>query len=70
MYGILTTLEVGRGSQLVPAACPLVLAPMAKVAQPVIGTVTPEMAEFEPLSALLEQATARDFARFHHEDRA
>ena len=65
MFGILTTLQVGQGSQLVPATCPLVLAPLAKFADMAIGTVTPGMPGFGPLRALLTDATAKDFARFH-----
>lgn len=43
MYGILTTLNVGRGGQLTPTACPLALVPEARLAAPrgIYGRVTP-----------------------------
>lgn len=43
MYGILTTLNVGRGNQLTPTACPLALVPEARIAAPhaIYGRVTP-----------------------------
>lgn len=65
LMGILTTLQVGQGSQLVPAACPLVLAPITNVADLAIGTVSPDMPDFDRLRALLTDATVKDFARFH-----
>ena len=65
MYGLLATLEVGHGSQLVPACCPIVLAPMARQADPQIGVITPAMPQYETYRALLQQVTTRDFARFH-----
>lgn len=50
LYGVLTTLFAGRGTQLTPAACPLALLPergaLAERAQ--YGRITPEMA-CEPL---------------------
>ena len=43
MYGILTTLNVGRGGQLTPTACPLALVPEARITAPrgIYGRVTP-----------------------------
>jgi transcriptional regulator with XRE-family HTH domain len=40
MYGILTTLQVGRGAQLVPVSAPLVLVPMGRMRQVEFGRVT------------------------------
>jgi hypothetical protein len=65
MYGLLTTLEVGHGSQLVPSTSPLVLTPLARQADPSIGVVSPGAAQYDRYRALLQEATARDFARFH-----
>jgi transcriptional regulator with XRE-family HTH domain len=65
MYGLLTTLEVGHGSQLVPSTSPLVLTPLAQQTEPFIGVVSPGAPQYDHYRALLGEATARDFARFH-----
>lgn len=65
MYGLLATLEVGSGSQLVPACCPIVFAPLAKQVDPEIGLITPESKQHANYKAMLLAATAKDFARFH-----
>ena len=65
MYGLLTTLEVGHGSQLVPASCPIVLTPLARQTDPEIGVIARASARHEAYRALLQQVMTRDFARFH-----
>ena len=40
MYGILTTLQVGRGAQLVPVSAPLVLVPVGRMPKVEFGRVT------------------------------
>ena len=65
MFGILTTLQVGHGSQLVPAATPLALRKLAEGEDIVLGTVTPEMAQFIPYREMLGRSIEDDFARLH-----
>jgi transcriptional regulator with XRE-family HTH domain len=65
MHGLLATLEVGHGSQLVPACCPIVLTPMARQTDPQIGVIAEGTKHYDAYRALLEQTTSRDFARFH-----
>lgn len=65
MYGLLATLAVGSGSQLVPACCPVVFAPLAKQVDPEIGLITPESRNHASYKAMLVNTTAKDFARFH-----
>lgn len=65
MFGILTTLQVGIGSQLVPAACPLALVPVARMGDAALGSVAPGDAHYDRCRALLKEAMERDFARFH-----
>ena len=65
MLGLLATLQVGHGSQLVPACCPIVLRPLAREEDPAIGLLTPGMKQYDTYRALLEEATSKDFARFH-----
>lgn len=65
LHGLLTTLQVGQGSQLVPASCPIVLVPLARYPDAPIGQVAPQMADFAALRHLLDDTCRRDFARFH-----
>ncbi|TCM15688.1 helix-turn-helix protein [Novosphingobium sp. PhB165] len=65
LFGILTTLEVGKGSQLVPAAAPLALRKLAEGEDVALGLVTPEMPHFAPYREMLGRATDDDYARVH-----
>ena len=40
LYGVLTTLQVGTGSQLVPVACPLALNRLDPASEPAIGRIS------------------------------
>lgn len=64
LYGILTTLLVGHGSQLVPAACPVALLPFEREVEPAFGRIDPGHARHERYRERLEAVTRRDFARF------
>lgn len=65
LFGILTTLEVGHGSQLVPAAAPIALRRTAPEQDAVLGAITPDMPSFGDYRALLDLAVGGDFARLH-----
>jgi transcriptional regulator with XRE-family HTH domain len=65
LFGLLATLQVGHGSQLVPASCPIVLAPLAKQVDPELGLIEPGTQHYDSYRGLLIETTARDFARFH-----
>src|SRR5258708_11288665 len=41
MYGIITTLLAGRGSQLTPVAAPIALLPASNVQHPTVGRIAP-----------------------------
>jgi hypothetical protein len=64
MFGLLSTLQVGAGSQLVPVACPIALVPEGQLAEAAFGLV----AEGHPASAdyraILGAALASDFCRW------
>ena len=64
LYGILTTLLVGHGSQLVPAACPIALLRISEADEPVFGRIGPAHPSHAAYRAELDVVTARDFARF------
>lgn len=64
MFGILLTLQIGRGSQLVPVACPIALVPLTQIEAPETGSIPAGSPNFPGYKALLDTATADDFARF------
>lgn len=65
LFGILTTLEVGHGSQLVPAAAPLALRKLSDGEEAELGLVTPDMAHFPAYRAMLDRSIEGDYARLH-----
>jgi transcriptional regulator with XRE-family HTH domain len=63
LNGILTTLIVGSGSQLLPASTPLVLTPMRAVADPALGLIPPGHPCHGDYGARLEKIGSNGFAR-------
>lgn len=63
LNGILTTLMVGSGSQLLPAASPLVLTPMKNVADTMLGLVPPSDPHYGEYKARIDRVTSGGFAR-------
>lgn len=63
LYGVLTTLQVGKGSQLVPVACPIALARLDSE-EPVIGRIAPDAPAYAGYREMLDAATGGDFVRF------
>ena len=63
MFGLLTTLQVGQGSQLVPVSCPVALVPMAQVADPLFGLVRSGDPRSDEYRAILDTAMGEDFCR-------
>ena len=64
LYGLLTTLLVGHGSQLVPATCPIALLKIREGSEPVFGRIDADHPAYPAYQAELEAVTQRDFARF------
>lgn len=64
LYGILTTLLVGHGSQLVPASCPIALLRIGEAVAPALGKIEPGHPAYASYRAELDAVTDRDFARF------
>lgn len=64
LYGILTTLLVGHGSQLVPASAPLALVRIERDPEPAFGRIERGHPAYERYRAEVAAVTARDFARF------
>ncbi len=63
MFGLLSTLQVGQGSQLVPVSCPVALVPMEQIADPVFGLVSAGDARAEEYRGVLETALEGDYCR-------
>lgn len=65
LYGILTTLQVGHGSQLVPVSCPVALVKWDDAPDPVIGLVTQNCPQNKKYRDILNAATLDDYIRFY-----
>lgn len=63
MYGLLTTLLAGPGSQLLPVAVPLALIPRASVPDAPFGRISGSDADFQIYHSYLDGVLARGFAR-------
>ena len=63
MFGLLTTLQVGQGSQLVPVSCPVAFLPLAQVDEPLFGLVRAGDARSEEYRGLLDTALGGDYCR-------
>jgi DNA-binding phage protein len=63
LNGILTTLIVGEGSQLLPAATPLALIPCRAGAEPVFGLIGPGEPCYEDYRARVDRIGSGGFAR-------
>ncbi|MDT0636399.1 helix-turn-helix transcriptional regulator [Spectribacter hydrogenoxidans] len=65
LYGVLSTLEVGHGSQLVPSVGPVVLMRLDRITDPEFGLIAPGKPAHRRYRAVLDEATAQDFVRIH-----
>lgn len=64
MYGLITTLQAGVGSQLVPASAPIALLPLKGRPEPVLGMIPVDHALHPGYRAHLDRTTAQSYARF------
>jgi transcriptional regulator with XRE-family HTH domain len=64
LYGVLTTLLVGHGSQLVPASCPIALLKLDDGMTPTYGRIDPDHPAYQACRAEIDTVTQADFARF------
>jgi transcriptional regulator with XRE-family HTH domain len=64
MNGVLTTLAVGTGSQLIPAATPITLVPCKGPEEPELGLIRPGMPCYEEYRERVDRIAARGFALF------
>lgn len=64
MYGLITTLQAGVGSQLVPASAPIALVPLKGRPDPVLGMIAASHELHASYRAHLDRTTAGSYARF------
>ena len=63
MFGILTTLQSGKGTHLLPVSTPLVLVPVKSFGgEPVFGRIERGHSHFARYRALIERAVDEPFA--------
>lgn len=65
MFGLLSTLQVGAGSQLVPVSCPLALVPEGQMADLRHGLIPADDPASPAYRAILDAALGEDFCRWH-----
>jgi transcriptional regulator with XRE-family HTH domain len=65
LFGVLATLEIGHGSQLVPAATAIALRRIEDDEEGVMGLITPESPHYTAYRRLLATTIDDDYARFH-----
>ncbi|EAQ29174.1 hypothetical protein NAP1_00340 [Erythrobacter sp. NAP1] len=63
MFGLLTTLQVGQGSQLVPVSCPVAFVPIGQVEEPVFGLMREGEERCSHCRSILDSALEGDFCR-------
>lgn len=64
LYGVLTTLLVGHGSQLVPASCPIALLRLDEGMTPTYGRIELDHPDYPACRAEIDTVTQADYARF------
>lgn len=65
MFGLLTTLQAGSGSQLLPVACPIALVPMDQMPDPQFGLIGSGHRDHAVCRDILGQAISNDFCRWY-----
>jgi transcriptional regulator with XRE-family HTH domain len=64
MYGIITTLLAGRGSLLTPIAAPIAFLPARAIANPTLGRISPDDANYAVYRQHLRRTIEEPFALF------
>jgi transcriptional regulator with XRE-family HTH domain len=65
MYGLLSTLQVGSGSQLLPVSCPIALIPADEMQAVRYGLLQPDDPDFSGYRDALDRAVTAEFCRWH-----
>lgn len=64
LYGTLSTLKVGHGSQLAPVCCAVALVRYDRLIEPLVGLVPAETAQHRAYKDILRTVTELEYARF------
>ena len=64
MFGIMTTLRVGRGAELIPVAAPIAYVPVAALPNAEFGRITAAHARHQQYRKLLKRTIEEPFAMF------
>ncbi|SFJ16659.1 helix-turn-helix transcriptional regulator [Bradyrhizobium sp. Gha] len=64
MYGIISTLRAGAGSQLTPVAAPIAYVPARIIADPAVGRISPDHANYKLYRDHLRRTVDDSFALF------
>lgn len=64
MYGILTTLQAGRGAQLLPVSTPIALVPMERGKTYRFGRIAPADREYQRYRSHIRRTLDEQFAKF------
>jgi hypothetical protein len=62
MYGILMTLQAGRGAQLTPIAAPIAFVPLSNLGNAQFGRITDAQASFALYRGFLKRTIDESFA--------
>ncbi len=65
MFGLLSTLQAGSGSQLMPVACPIALAPLDQIDDLQFGLLAPGGNVHDAYRKVLRRAVTSDFCRWY-----
>jgi transcriptional regulator with XRE-family HTH domain len=64
MYGIISTLRAGAGSQLMPVAAPIAYVPIGNIQEPTLGRIAPDNANHALYLSHLRRTVEEPFALF------
>jgi transcriptional regulator with XRE-family HTH domain len=64
MFGIMTTLRVGRGTELIPVAAPIAYVPASAFGNPECGRIEPNHPRYAEYRKLLKRTVEEPFALF------
>lgn len=65
MFGLLSTLQAGSGSQLLPVSCPIALVPLEQIGSARFGVLEADAAEGTEYREILQSAVNSGFCRWY-----
>jgi transcriptional regulator with XRE-family HTH domain len=65
LYGVLASLQVGHGSQLVPVAAPVAMAKAGQPDESALGLILPDSTHYAAYRDILGPSTHDDYVRFY-----